>query len=158
MSVAGAADVTCAGGRAKVRVSLVPARSGVSVHVRALSCFVRPAGGRASGATQLEAPGRIELVAPNQQVIAAASVLFGSPAAGHSLFQVGDMTFAIGVDECPRAVAFDFGPGAECVFVYVPPAGPIRPGQGSTSGAGPGMPGSREERTSQRWRRRGPQS
>ncbi|HEU5058104.1 MAG TPA: hypothetical protein VFU21_16345, partial [Kofleriaceae bacterium] len=42
---------------------------------------------------------------------------------GHNLYPVGDHTVAIGKEECPRAVAFDFGPGAECVFVYLPPAG-----------------------------------
>jgi eukaryotic-like serine/threonine-protein kinase len=119
----GAADVTCVGGRARVRVSLVPAAGGFSVHVRGLSCFVRKSGGRASGATQLDGPDVIELVTPNQQIIGSARVHFGNPAAGHNLYPVGDQTVAIGKEECPRAVAFDFGPGAECVFVYLPPAG-----------------------------------
>jgi serine/threonine protein kinase len=136
----GTADLTCAGGRARVRVSLVPAQGGFTVHVRGLSCFVRKAGGRASGATQLDEPATIELVTPNQQLIASASVHFGSPAAGHNLFPIGEQTIAIGKEECPRAVAFDFGPGAECVFVYVPPAG---------------LPA--EERGVQpRWRKKGP--
>ena len=136
----GAADVTCLGGRARVRVSLVPALGGFTVHVRGLSCFVRRAGGRASGATQLEASDTIELVSPSQQLIASASVHFGNPAAGHNLFPVGDHTVAIGKEECPRAVAFDFGPGAECVFVYLPPAG----APAEDRGAQP------------RWRKKGP--
>ena len=123
MDPSGAADVTCMSGRARVRVSLVPAQGGFSVHVRGLSCFVRRAGGRASGATQLEGPDTIELVTPNQQIIGSARVHFGNPAAGHNLYPVGEHTVAIGKEECPRAVAFDFGPGAECVFVYLPPAG-----------------------------------
>jgi hypothetical protein len=123
-----------------VRVSLVPAQGGFSVHLRGLSCFVRRSGGRASGATQLENSDTIELVTPNQQLIATATVHFGNPAAGHNLYPVGDQTVAIGKEECPRAVAFDFGPGAECVFVYVPPAD---------------MPV--EDRGAQaRWRRKGP--
>ena len=61
----------------------------------------------------------------------------GSPAAGHRLFPVGDHLVALGTHECPMAVAFDFGPGSECLFVYVPrqPASEERPG---------------------RWRKRGP--
>lgn len=136
----GAADISCVGGRARMRVSLVPAPGGFTVHVRGLSCFVRRAGGRASGATQLEGPDTIELVAPNQQLIASASVHFGNPAAGHNLFPVGEQTVAIGKEECPRAVAFDFGPGAECVFVYVPPAGAPAEDRG----------------TQPRWRKKGP--
>ena len=136
----GTADVTCMSGRARVRVSLVPAPGGFTVHVRGLSCFVRKAGGRASGATQLEGPGTIELVTPNQHVIGSARVHFGSPAAGHNLFPVGDQTVAIGKEECPRAVAFDFGPGAECVFVYLPPAGAPAEDRGAQS----------------RWRKKGP--
>ncbi|HEU5056013.1 MAG TPA: serine/threonine-protein kinase, partial [Kofleriaceae bacterium] len=85
----GAADVTCVGGRARVRVSLVPAPGGFTVHVRGLSCFVRKKGGRASGATQLEGPDTIELVSPNQQIIGSARVHFGNPAAGHNLYPVG---------------------------------------------------------------------
>ena len=139
----GAADITCASGRARVRVSLVPAQGGFAVHVRGLSCFVRKSGGRASGATQIDGPTTtttIELVTPSQQLIASASVHFGSPAAGHNLFPVGDQTVAIGKEECPRAVAFDFGPGAECVFVYVPPAGAPAEDRG----------------TQTRWRKKGP--
>ena len=136
----GAADISCLGGRARVRVSLVPAPGGFTVHVRGLSCFVRKAGGRASGATQLDGPDTIELVSPNQLIIASASVHFGSPAAGHNLFPVGEHTVAIGKEECPRAVAFDFGPGAECVFVYLPPAG----APAEDRGAQP------------RWRKKGP--
>ena len=142
MDPSGTADVTCAGGRVRVRVSLVPAQGGFTVHVRGLSCFVRKAGGRASGATQIDGPGNsaIELVTPSQQLIASAIVHFGSPAAGHNLFPVGDQTVAIGKEDCPRAVAFDFGPGAECVFVYVPPAGAPAEDRG----------------TQTRWRKKGP--
>jgi serine/threonine protein kinase len=136
----GAADLTIAAGRARFRVSLVPAQGGFSVHVRGLSGGVRKAGGRATGATQLEGSGTVELVTPNQQLIATASVQFGSPAAGHHLYPVGEQLIALGKEDCPRAVAFDFGPGAECVFVYVPPAGAPAEDRG----------------TQPRWRKKGP--
>jgi serine/threonine-protein kinase len=136
MNAEGTADVTCAGGRVRVRVSLVPAVGHFSVHVRGLNCFVRRGGGRASGAALFETSGAIEFVAPNQQPIASAQVHFGSPAAGHHVFPVGEHMVALGTHECPRAVAFDFGPGGDCLFVYVPR---------QTS----------EERSG-RWRKRGP--
>jgi hypothetical protein len=124
MDASGAADVLCREGRVRIRVSLVPTRGGFTLHVRGLSCFVRKPGGRPSGAMTVDQAGGIEMVQPNNQLIASASVQFGSPAAGHNVFRVGDALFALGVEECPRAVAFDFGPGAECVFVYVPRAAP----------------------------------
>jgi hypothetical protein len=120
MNAEGSADMTCAGGRVRLRVSLVPAVGHFSIHVRGLNCFVRKAGGRASGASLLESSAAVEFVSPNQQSIASARVQFGSPAAGHHVFPVGDHLFAVGTHECPRAVVFDFGPGGECLFVYVP--------------------------------------
>jgi eukaryotic-like serine/threonine-protein kinase len=120
MNAEGTVDVTCAGGRVRLRLTLVPAVGHFTLHVRGLNCFVRKSGGRASGAAQLDRSGAIELVAPNQLPIAGAQVQFGSPAAGHHVFPIGDHLIAIGTHECPRAVAFDFGPGGECVFVYVP--------------------------------------
>ncbi|HKE20000.1 MAG TPA: protein kinase [Kofleriaceae bacterium] len=120
MNAEGTVDVTCAGGRIRLRLTLVPAVGHFTLHVRGLNCFVRKAGGRASGAAQLDRSGGIELVTPNQLPIARAAVQFGSPAAGHHVFPIGDQLIAIGTHECPRAVALDFGPGGECLFVYVP--------------------------------------
>src|SRR5690606_31789462 len=58
----GAVDLASGGGRARVRVSLVPTPDGrFSVHVRGLDCFVRPRGGRATSAVQLESTGVVEL-------------------------------------------------------------------------------------------------
>ncbi len=137
MNADGTVDVTCLGGRVRFRVSLVPALGRFTIHVRGLNCFVRKSGGRASGAVQIDSSGGIDLVTPNQIPIASVRVQFGSPAAGHHLFPVGDHLVALGTHECPMAVAFDFGPGSECLFVYVPrqPASEERPG---------------------RWRKRGP--
>ncbi|HWM84382.1 MAG TPA: serine/threonine-protein kinase [Kofleriaceae bacterium] len=131
MNAEGTADLTCAGGRVRLRVTLVPAVGHFTLHVRGLNCFVRKTGGRASGAAQLDSSGGIELVTPNQLAIASARVQFGSPAAGHHIFPVGDQLVAVGTHECPRAVAFDFGPGGECLFVYVPrrPASEDRSGR-----------------------------
>lgn len=138
MNAEGTAELAGAGGRARVRVSVVPAPDTFALHVRGLSCFVRKSGGRLSGAVQLAGSTVLEMIAPNQQIVATASVQFGSPAAGHSVFPIGSQLVAIGKEECPRAVAFDFGPGAECMFVYVPRRG---------------APPSTEERTP-RWRRK----
>jgi serine/threonine-protein kinase len=128
MNQDGAADVILPAGKVRFRVSLVPAQGGLSVQVRGLSCFVRMAGGRSSRAADIGGGGRLELLAPNQEVLASAGVDFGSPAAGHRVFPVGQHLIAIDVEECPRVVALDFGAGAECVLVYVPraelPGGP----------------------------------
>jgi eukaryotic-like serine/threonine-protein kinase len=129
MNAEGTVDVTCAGGRVRLRLTLVPAVGHFALHVRGLNCFVRKAGGRATGATQLDNSGGVDLVTPNQQLIASAQVQFGSPAAGHHVFPIGAQLVAVGTHECPRAVAFDFGPGGECLFVYVPRRGEERSGR-----------------------------
>lgn len=111
-----AADLNCLGGRARLRVSLVPCKGGFTLHVRGLSCFVRKVGGRPTRAVTLTGSSTVELVAPDQQLIAVVSVDFGKPAAGHTVFEVGDLSIAIGTDDCPTVIGFDFGPGHEALF------------------------------------------
>jgi serine/threonine protein kinase len=120
----GVADLVCAKGVAKIRISMVPsASSELAVHVRGLNCFVRKNGGRPSGATQLEQSGAIDLIAVNQQPLGTAIVHFSRAGAGHHLFPIGDELVAIASSEATTAIAIDFGPGAECMFVCdLPPS------------------------------------
>jgi serine/threonine-protein kinase len=116
----GVADVAGPGG-ARVRVTLMPdAGPGPILHIRGLNCFVRPPGGRASGAGQLDADGRLELVAADQRVLATVAVGFGQPAAGHQRFAIGGVHVAVELEDGP-AVALDFGPGAECLLIREAP-------------------------------------
>lgn len=117
----GAADLIVGRGRARIRVSFVPTGPGFAAHIKGLNCFVRRVNhGPPTGAVELRREDSIELVAANRQVLAGARLLFGSPAAGHTVFSVGDRLIAIDVEECPRVISLDFGPNAECVFVYEP--------------------------------------
>jgi hypothetical protein len=115
----GSVDLRCAGGAARIRVTLLQLGTGsLNVHVRGLNCFVKKSGGRPTGGTQLSAPGLIELLAKDQRIISTFRVLYSSPAAGHSVFALGDCNVAIGTDECPQVIALDFGPGADLYFVF----------------------------------------
>jgi serine/threonine-protein kinase len=114
------ADLECAKGAVRIRVSLVPAANGFAVHIKGLNCFVKRANGRPSGATQLTESGRIELVTASQSLIAGAEVQFGSAAAGHLVYPVGNESVAVSRASCSQLIALDFGSGAECMFVYTP--------------------------------------
>jgi serine/threonine-protein kinase len=120
--VAGAADVTTADDRVRVRAALIPLTDGrVSIHLRGLNCFVRKAGGRASGACQLDESGAVEFVTAGQTSLGSARVLFGSWGDGQQVFDLGDQRVAIGLNDSSYAVALDFG-REECVFVVQPRA------------------------------------
>ena len=130
----GRADIQATNG-ARIRVSTVPTGASYAVHVKGLSCFVAPKGGRTTSATQLERSGRVRLLDKRQQPIADVRVRFPKPAAGHSVFEVGDELVAVRNDQAPRVFALDFGPRAECYFIYKPikaPAAtePNRPARG----------------------------
>lgn len=112
------ASVTCQ--RARLEVSLIGGTGGLMVHVKPLTCFVAIAGKRPTSAIQLDASEFLDFVLPNQQPIARARLCLGRAAAGHLVFELGDIDVALPVDECRGAVALDFGPGAECFFVYQP--------------------------------------
>ena len=116
----GIADVVCLGGKARVRVTFVPSERGFSTNIKGLNCFVKRAKGRPTRAVELSRDARFQLVANNLQVLGTGRLLVGSPAAGHTVFPVGDLMVAIRTDECPRVILLDFGPNAECVFIYVP--------------------------------------
>jgi serine/threonine-protein kinase len=117
----GGTVVECAGGVARIRVSLIRIGNRTYVHVKGMNCFISLNDGRPTAATQLGSPGRFDLVAPNRDVLARARVLFATRTEDYLTFQVADQAVAVDMVDCPYAVALDFGPGAECLFIYSPP-------------------------------------
>jgi hypothetical protein len=115
----GRADLQPTAG-ARIRVSTVPTGTAYAVHIKGLSCFVIRKGGRPSSATQLSSPGRVRLLDKRQQPIADIAISFPRPAAGHNVFQVGESLVAVRHDQAPHVFALDFGPRAECYFIYKP--------------------------------------
>ncbi len=104
----------------RIRVTFIATPSGARViHVKGLSCFVAPLGGRPSPAVQLEQPSDIALVTPRAQEIGHVRVAVGSSdGAGHLIFPVGSELVAIALDDCSDPILFDFGPGSDAYFVY----------------------------------------
>jgi len=116
---AGTADATS--GQTQVRFTLLPTGDRFCLHVKGLNCFVSLRGGRASRAVQLYGAGDIVFMLPNQQPIGHARVSFGTPAAGHTVFEIAGRAVALSLEECPLVIAVDFGEQADCLFVYQPP-------------------------------------
>jgi serine/threonine-protein kinase len=102
----------------KVRVTFQSGPTGGRVlHLKGLSCFVAPLGGRPSPAVQIEA-GDVALVTPRAQEIGHIRVSAGTPGVGHTVFPLGGELVSVAQDDCIDAILFDFGPGSEAYFVY----------------------------------------
>jgi len=103
----------------KVRVTFQSGPTGARVlHLKGLTCFVAPLGGRPSPAVQIDQAGDIALVTPRAQEIGHIRVAAGTPGAGHTVFPVGGELVSVTLDDCIDAILFDFGPGSEAYFVY----------------------------------------
>jgi serine/threonine-protein kinase len=103
----------------KVRVTFQSSPTGARVlHLKGLTCFVAPLGGRPSPAVQIDQAGDIALVTPRAQEIGHIRVAAGTPGAGHTVFPVGGELVSVTLDDCIDAILFDFGPGSEAYFVY----------------------------------------
>jgi serine/threonine-protein kinase len=103
----------------KVRVTLLPGPTGGRVvHLKGLSCFVAPLGGRPSPAVQLDRSSDVALVTPRAQEIGHLRVAQGTPGPGHVVFQIASVLIAVGTEDCADPILFDFGPGADAYFVY----------------------------------------
>jgi len=108
------------GQQSRIRVTFIATPAGTRViHIKGLSCFVAPLGGRPSPAVQLDQPSDIALVTPRAQEIGHVRVATGtSDSAGHLIFPMGSERVAIGLDDCSDPILFDFGPGSDAYFVY----------------------------------------
>jgi serine/threonine protein kinase len=116
-TVDGAVDLQA--GEARLRFTVMPPIDGRRpVHVKGLSCFVSRRGGRPTAAVLLDHDGDFDVVSPRSQIIAGGRLSRGSPAAGHTVFQVGSETIALATDDCVDPLLIDFGPGADCHIIY----------------------------------------
>jgi serine/threonine-protein kinase len=102
----------------KVRVTFLDGPTGRVVHLKGLSCFVAPLGGRPSPAVQLDRSADVALVTPRAQEIGHLRVAQGTTGAGESVFPVGNELVGVGSDDCADPILFDFGPGSDAYFVY----------------------------------------
>jgi serine/threonine-protein kinase len=103
----------------KVRVTFQFGPTGGRVlHLKGLSCFVAPLGGRPSPAVQIDQAGDVALVTPRAQEIGHIRVSMGTPGVGHTVFPLGGELLSVAQDDCIDAILFDFGPGSEAYFVY----------------------------------------
>jgi eukaryotic-like serine/threonine-protein kinase len=106
-------------GSAKLRVTLLQAQQ-LYVHIKGLSCFVAPTGGRPSPAIQVDQDVGFDLIAGNSKVIASGVVsLPVSSAEGDRWVYAGiAQTFSVSKEDCGNALCVDFGPGFSTYFVY----------------------------------------
>jgi serine/threonine-protein kinase len=103
----------------KLRITLLPGPAGgLVVHLKGLSCFVAPVGGRPSPAVQLDRSGDIALVTPRAQEIGHLRVVQGANRPGQLVFPIGSDLVAVATEDCADPILFDFGPGADAYFVY----------------------------------------
>jgi serine/threonine protein kinase len=103
---------------AKIRITLVPGPTGRVVHLKGLTCFVAPLGGRPSPAVTIDRSSDVALVTPRAQEIGHVRVTQGSPDMNALVFPVGAELLAIAGEDCADPILFDFGPGSEAYFVY----------------------------------------
>jgi serine/threonine-protein kinase len=103
----------------KVRVTFMSGPTGARVvHVKGLTCFVAPLGGRPSPAVTIEQASDVALVTPRAQEIGHIRIATGTAGVGHTVFPLGAELVSVAADDCIDAILFDFGPGSEAYFVY----------------------------------------
>ncbi len=116
-STNGVADL--ASGQGKIRITYLSSPTHARIiHVKGMSCFVAPVGGRPSPAVTLEQPSDIALVTPRAQEIGHVRVATGVPDSGVLVFPIGNERAAVGTEDCTDPILFDFGPGSDAYFVY----------------------------------------
>jgi serine/threonine-protein kinase len=103
----------------KVRVTFMSGPTGARMlHLKGLTCFVAPLGGRPSPAVQIEQASDVALVTPRAQEIGHIRVATGTTGVGQTVFPLGAELVSVSADDCIDAILFDFGPGSEAYFVY----------------------------------------
>lgn len=118
MVASGIADLVGLHG-AKVRITLIPGPGGArNVHVKGLTCFVAPLGGRPSPAVSLTQSSDLALVTPRAQEIGHLRVVQGVVEGPLVTFSIGNERVGVGLDDVADPILFDFGPGSDAYFVY----------------------------------------
>lgn len=118
------ADLACPG-PAKLRVSMVPAAHRVA-HLKSMSCFIAPVGGRPSSAMQVERETAFDLVSPAQQMLARGRLIFGFGQGGIASVRLGTHLVVFDQAECRDPICVDFGPGSIAYIVYTQGTPPRR--------------------------------
>ncbi|MBK9031942.1 MAG: serine/threonine protein kinase [Myxococcales bacterium] len=117
----GAGDVAGLGGKTRLRITSLPPIGGRrQIHVKGLSSFIGKKGGRPSVAVHLDGDAMLDLYGHGTTASGRVRVSLGLPAAGHTVFRVGEESIAVSLEECPDPILVDFGGGAECALVYTP--------------------------------------
>jgi serine/threonine-protein kinase len=112
-------DLSAGRDNVRVRVTMMPGPLGNRmIHLKGLTCFVAPVGGRPSPAVMIEQPGDIALVTPRAQDIGHIRVATGMTDGPVTVFPLGSEYIGIALEDCTDAILFDFGPGSDAYFVY----------------------------------------
>jgi serine/threonine protein kinase len=129
MVTSGIADLVGLHGT-KVRVTLIPGPGGArNVHVKGLTCFIAPLGGRPSPAVSLTQSGDLALVTPRAQEIGHLRVIQGALEGPLVTFAIGNERVGVGLDDVADPILFDFGPGSDAYIVYTRGRTVPRPGR-----------------------------
>jgi eukaryotic-like serine/threonine-protein kinase len=111
------ADLTV--GELRFRLTLLPAARGQArLHVKGLNCFVARAGGRPSGAVDLERDSTVEILANDRKPAGSVRCHFGEASEGARLFPVGGSSLEVAARAARASVLLDFGAGRDLVLVF----------------------------------------
>ena len=113
----GIADIVGPSG-SRLRVTVFSGPTGRVVHLKGMSCFVAPLGGRPSPAMNLDRSMDVALVTPRAQEIGHIRVANGSPSGAETVFPLGTGLVGVALDDCTDPILFDFGPGSDAYFIY----------------------------------------
>jgi serine/threonine protein kinase len=102
----------------KLRVTLTPGPTGRVFHIKGLTCFVAPLGGRPSPAVHVDRSSDIALVTPRAQEIGHLRIAQGAPTSGAVVFAICAELVAVATEDCADPILFDFGPGFDAYVVY----------------------------------------
>ena len=112
----GVADLLCPG-PAKLRITILPAAQRV-VHLKSMSSFIAPVGGRPSSAMQLERDAGFDLISPNHKMLARARLILGYRQGLQAVVALGGRAVLFDPQDCTDPICVDFGPGSTAYIVY----------------------------------------
>lgn len=112
----GVADLLCPG-PAKLRVTILPAAQRV-IHLKSMSSFIAPVGGRPSSAIQLERDAGFDLISPNHKMLARARLILGYSQGPHAVVALAGRAVIFDQQDCADPICVDFGPGSTAYIVY----------------------------------------
>ncbi len=112
----GTTDLLCPG-PAKLRVTILQAAQRV-VHLKSMSSFIAPVGGRPSSAMQLDRDAGFDLISPNHKMLARARLTLGYNQNTSSVVALGGRAVIFDKQDCGDPICVDFGPGSSAYIVY----------------------------------------